>query len=93
MCCWTHDERDRFDSQRGVEFTIAGNEHLRCQCQYGAPCQREQVAGPGPLLLCQWCRSENHISWCDRFSRIPLGDNHERVKEMIRQRMAQTWGP
>lgn len=109
MCCWTHSERDKFDSRHNIEFTLADDEHLRCMCRHGEPCLREQAAGPGPELLCQWCREQNHAKWCDQLAGRggmtveeyarpdmtfnPLAGYIDRQREMILRRQARKWGP
>jgi hypothetical protein len=61
MCCLTHDERDRDDDMRGVEYTRADSRHLQCQCKFGNSCAREQSQSD---LLCDWCRGRDHQEAC-----------------------------
>jgi len=79
MCCWTHDERDKYDDTLGVEYARADSQHLRCICKYGNSCAREQS---GPDLLCDWCRSRNHERECEEIGhRINTSDRTRAILE------------
>jgi hypothetical protein len=64
MCCNTHADRDALDRahQVDVDALLAPSEAWRCRCsQTSARCQRKAT---GEDLLCDWCRTVDHMAFC-----------------------------
>ena len=73
MCCMTHDDRDRHDTQHGVAFLMAANDRVRCRCTFNgdgteASNSRCRRFADAEDLLCEWCRQhkgfEAHVKAC-----------------------------
>jgi hypothetical protein len=76
VCCLTHDYRDqiaRAEAQvsgdlallAAFEALFAADEQWRCQCALTAhPCRR-RVVGEDLVMLCEWCRTVDHMKWCE----------------------------
>jgi hypothetical protein len=64
MCCNTHADRDALDRahQVDVDALLAPSEAWRCRCpQTSARCERKAT---GEDLLCDWCRTVDHMAFC-----------------------------
>jgi hypothetical protein len=72
VSCWVHPERDRQDEKAGVAYTVAEDENVRCQCDWGAWCQRRMTEED---LLCDWCRGRDHSAAAQDLARAIMLDH------------------
>jgi hypothetical protein len=81
-------QRDQFDKIDGVEFVIAEDEHFRCQCDFGHPCQRRATEED---QLCTWCRGPELVRAPNRdYRQHPvLGIERQLTRHQYHDRMAR----